>query len=314
MRAARPGTTRVFIVVGNDSRSGTLARLMTSPHDKRRTLRQLFAGPTIFPAVACGDVVTARLVEQVGLPAIHGSGSTAHRLRGMADAGILDMTEFVNHLRYLCDGVNIPVIADADTGFGNVVNVQRTMREYDRIGVAAIHIEDQLTPKRPMHSGFEGAFISRQEMVDKMRAAADARIDDQLVIIARCDVTDPQERADRVAECLENGADVGWLQGKDAEAMQTLKAAMKGKPSVGVLPAGMTLSQYHEAGANCGLVVGSLQVAGLAAQLQLLEALKATGTARSYLKDAPGAEEMGKFYNGQGTAEVRDVETRFGGA
>jgi 2,3-dimethylmalate lyase len=287
---------------------------MTSPHDKRLRLRELFDAPEIFPAVACGDVVTARLVEQAGLPAIHGSGSTAHRCRGMADAGILDLTEFLSHLRYICDGVDIPVIADADTGFGNVVNVQRTLREYERIGVAAIHIEDQLTPKRPMHSGFEGAFISRQEMVDKMRAAADARTDQALIIIARCDVTDPQERADRVAACLEAGADVGWLQGRDPEAMRSLKAAMKGKPSVGVLPGNMTLAEYQQAGANCGLIVGSLQVAGLAAQLQLLEALKSTGTARTYLKDAPGAEEMGKFYNGQGTAEVRDVETRFGGA
>ena len=286
---------------------------MTSAHEKRLQLRRLFAGP-VFPAIACGDVVTSRLVQQVGLPAIHGSGSTAHRLRGYADAGILDLTEFLNHLRYMCDGVDIPVIADADTGFGNVVNVQRTMREYERIGVAAIHIEDQLTPKRPMHSGFEGAFISRQEMVDKMRAAADARTDDQLIIIARCDVTDLGERAERVAACLENGADVGWLQGKDADAMRALKTAMNGKPSVGVLPAGMTLTEYGEAGANCGLVVGSLQVAGLAAQLQMLEAFKASGTARSYLKDAPGAEEMGKFYNGQGVAEARDVETRFGGA
>jgi 2-methylisocitrate lyase-like PEP mutase family enzyme len=287
---------------------------MTSPTEKRRRLRELFAGPEIFPAVACGDVVTARLVQQVGLPAIHGSGSTAHRVRGMADAGLLDLTEMLNHLRYLCDGVDIPVIADADTGFGNVTNVHRTVREYERIGVAAIHIEDQLTPKRPMHSGFEGAFISRQEMVDKMRAAADARTDESLIIIARCDVTDPQEKADRAAACLEAGADVGWLAGKDVEAMLALKAAMKGKPAVGVLPGNMTLAQYQEAGANCALVVGSLQVAGLAAQLQLLEALKATGTPRTYLKDAPNAEEMGKFYNGQGTAEVRDLETRFGGA
>jgi 2-methylisocitrate lyase-like PEP mutase family enzyme len=285
-----------------------------TPTEKRRRLRALFAGPEIFPAIACGDAVTARLVQRVGLPAIHGSGSTAHRSRGMADAGLLDLTEFLNHLRYICDAVDIPVIADADTGFGNVVNVHRTVREYERIGVAAIHIEDQLTPKRPMHSGFEGAFITRQEMVDKMRAAADARTDEQLIIIARCDVTDPRERAERLAACLEAGADVGWLAGRDAEAMRSLKAAMKGKPAVGVLPAGMTLSQYQEAGANCALIVGSLQVAGLAAQLQMLEALTATGTPRTYLDTAPGAEEMAAFYNGQGTAEVRDIETRFGGA
>jgi 2-methylisocitrate lyase-like PEP mutase family enzyme len=179
---------------------------MISPTEKRRRLRELLAGPEIFPAIGCADPVSARLVQHAGLPAIHASGSAAHRSRGYADAGLLDMTEMVNHLRYLCDAVDLPVIGDADTGFGNVVNVVRTVREYERAGAAGMHIEDQLTPKRPMHSGFEGAFISRQEMVDKIRAAVDARTDEGLVIIARCDVTDPQERADRAAACLEAGA------------------------------------------------------------------------------------------------------------
>src|SRR5205814_1782585 len=82
----------------------------------------------------------------------------------------------------------------------------RTLREYERAGAAAMHIEDQLTPKRPMHSGFEGAFISRQEMVDKIRAAADNRSDENFVIIARCDVTDAQEKIERANACLEAGA------------------------------------------------------------------------------------------------------------
>src|SRR5579862_5057178 len=146
---------------------------MVTPTEKRRKLRALLAGPDIIPALGCADPLSARLVQHMGLPAVHASGSAAHRSRGMADAGLLDMTEMVNHLRYLCDSVDIPVIGDADTGFGNVVNVVRTVREYERAGAAAMHIEDQLTPKRPMHSGFEGAFIGRQEMVDKIRAAVD---------------------------------------------------------------------------------------------------------------------------------------------
>src|SRR5438445_7323127 len=147
---------------------------MTSPTERRRRLRQLIQGPEVFPAIGCHDVMSCRLVEHVGLPTIHASGSAAHRSRGMADAGLLDMTEMVNHLRYLCDGVDLPVIGDADTGFGNVVNVVRTVREYERAGAAAMHIEDQLTPKRPAYQGYESGFISRQEMVDKIRAAVDA--------------------------------------------------------------------------------------------------------------------------------------------
>src|SRR5207248_10166761 len=137
----------------------------------------LLRGP-VFPAFGCATPVEARLVQELGLPAIHASGSAAHRSRGLADAGILDMTEMVNHLRYLCDAVDIPVIGDADTGFGNVVNVVRTVREYERVGVAAIHIEDQVTPKRPAYQGHAAEFVSRQEMVDKIRAACDARTDE----------------------------------------------------------------------------------------------------------------------------------------
>ena len=287
---------------------------MISPTEKRRRLRQLLAGPDIFPAIACSDPVSARLVQHVGLPAVHASGSAAHRSRGMADAGLLDMTEMVNHLRYLCDAVDIPVIGDADTGFGNVVNVVRTVREYERAGAAAIHIEDQLTPKRPAYQGFDAGFISRQEMVDKIRAALDARTDEQLIIIARCDVSDDQERVERVAACLAAGADVGWLSARGPENIRAFRQGMHSdKPALGVLPAGRSLRQYQEVGANCALIVGSMQVAALAAQLQLLEALKATGHPRSYLDTALGAADMAKFYGNQGNAELADIEKRFGG-
>lgn len=289
--------------------------MAVTPTEKRRKLRALLAGPEIVPAVGCADPLTARLVQRAGLPAIHASGSAAHRVRGFADAGLLDMTEMVNHLRYICDSVDLPVIGDADTGFGNVVNVVRTVREYERAGAAAMHIEDQLTPKRPMHSGFEGAFISRQEMVDKIRAALDARTDDQMMIIARCDVTDTQERSERLAACLEAGADVGWLGGRGPDEIKAARSAIPpNKAAMGVLPAGMSLSQYQEVGANCALIVGSLQIAGLTAQLQLLEAIKATGNPRTYLDGAPGVEDMSKFFGQQGTAEVSDIEKKYGGS
>jgi methylisocitrate lyase len=151
-------------------------------------------------------------------------------------------------------------------------------------------------------------------MVDKIRAALDARTDDQLVIIARCDVSDDEERVERVVACLEAGADVGWLSARGPENIRAFRDAFpSGKPAVGVLPAGMSLKQYQEVGANCALIVGSMQVAQLAAQLQLLEALKATGNPRTYLDSAPGVEDMSKFYGSQGNAELADIEKRFGG-
>ncbi|HLY68045.1 MAG TPA: isocitrate lyase/PEP mutase family protein [Chloroflexota bacterium] len=287
---------------------------MVTPTEKRRKLRALLAGPDIIPALGCADPLSARLVQHMGLPAVHASGSAAHRSRGMADAGLLDMTEMVNHLRYLCDSVDIPVIGDADTGFGNVVNVVRTVREYERAGAAAMHIEDQLTPKRPAYQGYDAGFISRQEMVDKIRAAVDARTDEHLIIIARCDVSDVQERTERLQACLEAGADVGWLTGHGPEGIQAFRKALpKDKPFLGVLPGGMSLRQYQEVGANCALIVGSLQIVALTAQRQLLETIKSTGNPRDYLQGLAELEAMTRFYSQQGNAELQDIEKRFGG-
>ncbi len=286
---------------------------MTTPTDRRRKLRALLASSSVFPALGCSDPVSARLAEHMGFQAIHASGSAAHRTRGYSDAGILDMTEMVSHLRYLCDAVQIPVIGDADTGFGNVVNVVRTVREYERAGAAAVHIEDQVTPKRPVYQGGSGEFVTRREMVDKIRAAVDARTDSELVIVARCDVKDAAERRERLLECLDNGADVGWISGRDADALRTLRRAFQ-KPSMGVLPGGMSLTEYASAGGNCALIVGAMQVAALASQMQLLEALRTTGDPRTYLETLPTYRDASSFYSGQGNAELKAIEERFGGA
>ena len=286
---------------------------MPSDSQKRKKLRALLAGPDIVVAPGCADAVSARLVEHLGLPAIHASGSAFHRTRGYPDAGILDLTEMVTQLRSLCEAVEIPVIGDADTGFGNVVNVVRTVREYERAGAAAVHIEDQLTPKRPTYAGeFEGGFVSRKEMVDKIRAACDARVDQEFIIIARCDVPDMGERTERLAACLEAGADVAWLAARGADALRSLRQALAGKPCVGVLPAGLTLGQFQEIGANCALIPGALQIAALAGQEQLLRSILETGSSRPYLDALPNGAEMATFYNQQGSAEVHDIEDRFG--
>ncbi|HEX9810057.1 MAG TPA: isocitrate lyase/PEP mutase family protein, partial [Alphaproteobacteria bacterium] len=211
---------------------------MATVQEKRQQLRDLLAAPEIVIAPGCGDVITARLVESAHLPAIHASGSVAHRTSGYADAGILTMTEMTERIAAMADRVDIPIIADADTGFGGAVNVVRTVREYERAGAAAIHIEDQMTPKRPMHQGLSGSFVTRAEMVDKIRAAVDTRDDEDLVIIARCDVDDWGEKLERLVACMEAGADAAWLSARGEERIRELCEAV-GKPTVGVLPRGM---------------------------------------------------------------------------
>ena len=285
---------------------------MGTVKEHRRRLKALLAASEIVVAPGCGDVVTARLVALAGLQAIHASGSVAHRTSGYADAGILTMTEMTDRIAALADRVNLPIIADADTGFGGAVNVVRTVKEYERAGASAIHIEDQLTPKRPTHMGFSGSFITRAEMVDKIRAALDTRDDENLLIIARCDVDDWGEKLERVVACLEAGADGAWLSARGLEQIQELSRAA-GKPMFGVLPQGMTMRQYQDAGASCAVVPGALQIAALCAQLSLLEELKHSGTTEDYLGRQPLVKEIRQFYSQQGNDELKHIEQEYGG-
>lgn len=286
---------------------------MATIKEHRQHLKELLAAHEIVIAPGCADVVTARLVALLNLPAVHASGSVAHRTAGYPDAGILTQTEMTQRITALADGVDLPVIADADTGFGGAVNVVRTVKDYERAGAAAIHIEDQLTPKRPTHMGYSGSFVTRQEMVDKIRAALDTREDDNLVIIARCDVDDWDEKLERVAACAEAGADGVWLSAREPDRIQKL-SKMAGKPMFGVLPQGMTLREYQDLGASCAVVPGALQIAALCAQKALLEEMMRTGTAADYLSGLPHVDEMRQFYGQQGADEMQRIERDYSGA
>jgi len=285
---------------------------MASVRENRLRLKKLLAGPDIVIAPGCGDVVTARLAHLAGMPAIHASGSVAHRTSGYADAGILTLGEMTERITALADRVDLPIIADADTGFGGAVNVVRTVRDYERAGAAAIHIEDQLTPKRPTHMGYSGSFITRGEMVDKIRAALDTRDDENLMIIARCDVDDWGEKMERVAACMAAGADGAWMSARGADQIKEL-ARVAGRPTFGVLPQDMTMQEYRAAGTNCAVIPGALQIAALCTQLSLLEELKRTGTTADFLAAQPHIDDMRRFYSQQGSDELSRIEKEYSG-
>jgi 2-methylisocitrate lyase-like PEP mutase family enzyme len=286
---------------------------MTTPNETRRRFRALLAAPEIIAAPGVGDPLTGLLCQTLGITAIHVSGSVAHRTHGYSDAGILTLTEMVDRIAAMSDIVDLPLIADADTGFGGAVNVVRTVKDYERAGAAAIHFEDQVTPKRPTYQGSTGAFISTPEMVDKIRAAVDTRIDPDLAIIARCDVPDRKVKLERLQACLEAGADVGWLSSEDAEETLFYTERFAGKPSIGVLPRGMTLKEYQNAGASCALLPGILPIAALCAQKAVLEEVMSTGSAQGYLSTLPAIDEMTKFYNRQGNDELKRIEDAYSG-
>src|ERR1043166_76319 len=183
--------------------------------EKRKVLRGMLQESRGQIAPSCNDGIQARLVEWLGFPLVHISGSGQHRSLGFADAGLLTLTEMINRAREIVDAVSIPVVSDAETGYGNAVNVVRTMREFERAGVAAVHIEDQMTPKRAGHEGFDVGLISKSEFVAKIKAAVDTRRDANMVIIARSEAKDSlQERLDRVQACCEAGADAVWEIGR----------------------------------------------------------------------------------------------------
>src|SRR5947209_20561814 len=151
-------------------------------------LRQLLAGPDMIVAPGAYDALSARLIAQAGFPAVYMTGfGTAASVLGQPDVGLLTMSEMVSRAAAITAVVgDLPLIADADTGYGNPINVRRTIREYEHAGVAGLHIEDQVWPKKCGH--MEGKqVIPMDEMVQKIRAAVDARQDPDFVIIARTD-------------------------------------------------------------------------------------------------------------------------------
>jgi len=159
-------------------------------------------------------VLTARLIAETGYRAVYLSGSLQHAMRGYADINALTMSEMVQTAHNVAGEIAIPCIADAETGFGIDINVTRTVREFERTGVAGIHIEDSTVPKRPARLGFESPTVSTAEFLDKIKAALDARIDQGLVVIARSELRgNDDEKIERLHRALELGADAVWVGG-----------------------------------------------------------------------------------------------------
>ena len=178
-------------------------------------LRQMLNSDGMIVAPFIMNALHAKIAEAVGFEAVYMTGAGTAAEKGFPDVGLLTMTEMVTNAKYIANAVNIPVVCDADTGYGNALNVQRTVREYEAAGVAGIHIEDQLFPKKC--GFFEGKqVIPLEEQVQKIRAALDARTDPDFVIIARCDayaVTGWEDTVRRCRAYRDAGADLVFVDG-----------------------------------------------------------------------------------------------------
>src|SRR5215212_1534224 len=199
-------------------------------------LRTLLEGGEPVLAPGAFDGLSARLIERAGFPAVYmtGFGASAS-LIGRPDVGLLSFDEMAGHARRIAQAVSVPLVADADDGYGNPLNVMRTVREYAAAGVAALHIEDQVAPKRCGH--MEGKdVIDAAEMVEKVRAAVEARRSSELVIIARTDAraVEGLDAALERARCYRDaGADMLFVEAPETEEeIEAVAAAFPEVPLV----------------------------------------------------------------------------------
>ncbi len=246
-------------------------------------LRQLLdLGIVLAPGVY--NALFAKAVEHTGFDAIYITGFGTAARYGYPDVGLITQSEMVQNIRHICGATTIPVIADADTGYGNVINVRRTVREYERAGVAGFHLEDQVFPKK---CGFmEGKeVIPLEEHVQKIRAALDARIDPDTVVIARTDALAPNGWGDALARARayrEAGADIVFVDGiRTVEELETYsrELALKGIPCLynGGL---VTVEDAGRMGFKIQILAGLALGAVFKSATEAMQELNASGTTR----------------------------------
>src|SRR5229473_7593907 len=270
-------------------------------------------GYTIAPGAY--DTLTARLVEQAGFEAVYLTGGGYSRANGYPDLGLLTVVENVHFIGLTVEAVGIPVIADADTGYGNAINVIRTVREYEKTGVAGFHLEDQVSPKKCGHYEGKGV-IGRAEMVGKIKAAVDTRRDADLVIIARSDaraIEGLEAAIDRVNTYLEAGADVGFVEApQSVEELRIVGKSVRGPNLVNVFEGGKTpmlpANELDSMGFRLGIYPSQTHRAAIRAAQRVLSALKEDGHTTRIEPDLATFQER---EDAVGTADWRTLEEKY---
>lgn len=276
------------------------------------TLRNLLARPGMLVAPGAYDALGARMIEQAGFEAVYMTGGGTSVSRGFPDFGLLDFSEMVTNAATLARTVRVPVIADADTGYGNELNVMRTVREYELRGVAALHLEDQVSPKRCGHlDGKE--VVPQEQFVSKIRAAVEARRSTDFLIIARTDARGVEGFDAAVARAnaaLEVGADIAFV-----EALQTMEEVaavprlVQGPCMLNVVAGGRTpvsdLREVEAMGYKLTILPGLLLTAAIEAGDAALAHLKSTMKAPHC--DTP----IGQLFRRFGADEWDAVRERF---
>ncbi len=257
-----------------------------------KKLRDLLTKEGILVAPGAADALVAKIIEKTGFQALYLTGAgVSFTTLGLPDMGFITMTEMVARAENICSAVNIPVIADGDNGYGNALNVMRTVRAYERAGVAAIQLEDQAFPKRCGHL-LGKQLISRQEMVGKIKAALDARTNHHFVVIARTDaraVNGLEDALERAAAYAEAGADVIFVEAPESiEEMRRITSAIRVPTLANMVEGGKTpllsVQELEQIGYKI-VIFPNTAIRSLArAVSEVMQELYATGTTRGFLE------------------------------
>ena len=273
---------------------------MSNPNQMASKLREKIAKGDFMPMPCCFDALSAKMIEQAGFGVTFMSGFAASASRlGQPDLGLMSYAEVVDQARNITDAISIPVIADGDTGYGNAMNVRRTVEGFAKAGCAGILIEDQLAPKRCGHTPGKDV-VSRDEAFDRIKAAVDAREEGtDILIMGRTDANHThglEEAIYRGQQYQEIGADIIFIEApKTVEEMETICREVPGCHMANIVEGGLTPNLAMEQLRDVGFQFAAYPLTLLAASMQAMKT-----TLELMRDDLPRADKLMDF------AELRD--------
>jgi 2-methylisocitrate lyase-like PEP mutase family enzyme len=254
--------------------------------------KSMLSGGGIVVAPGAFDGLSARLVEQAGFAAVYASGGAIARSTGVPDMGLITPDEIVQRLSEMVEAVGVPVIADADTGYGNALTAQRAARAFERAGVAAFHLEDQTFPKKCGHYD-DKALVPTPEMVQRLHAVRDALHDPDFIVIGRTDaiaVEGYDAALDRAAAYLEAGADMIFVEAPTTEAqIADIARRLPGYKLINMFHGGKTpllpAARLQELGYHVVIIPSDTQRAAIKAMQRVLATIARDGSAAAMIDD-----------------------------
>jgi|SRR5665213_654525 len=264
-----------------------------------RRFREILSQRKTILLPGAANALTARVIEDIGFKAIYVTGAgITNTFLGVPDIGLLTLTELANHVSAMRDAVALPLIVDADTGFGNPINVGHAIQVLERSGANAIQLEDQECPKRCGH--FSGkSVVACSDMVQKIHAAVDARVDRDLVIIARTDaiaVNGFEDAMERAAAYIEAGADMTFVEApRSREQIVEIPKRLQVPQFINIVAGGLTpmidIVELEKMGYSMVLYANAALQASIAAMQKVLGHLKAKGSLEGFATELASFEE-----------------------